>query len=83
MLVGKALKNALEFLESLGYKSGDIRDDLDAAISTLEVTTNALELEVEPMCYETNYHIYSDQSANCVFCGADSQEAGQPCQGGK
>ena len=35
MTVRQALENALEFMESLGYKSGDIHDDLKLAISRL------------------------------------------------
>ena len=32
MLVIEAMKNALELLEHLGYSSGSIHDDLEAAI---------------------------------------------------
>lgn len=31
----EALQNAREFLEALGYKSGDVHDDLNLAISRL------------------------------------------------
>jgi hypothetical protein len=31
MTIKEALENALEFLESLGYTSGDIHDDLSLA----------------------------------------------------
>lgn len=33
--VAEALQNALDLLESLGYKSGDIHDDLELAISRI------------------------------------------------
>lgn len=36
MTILQALENALEALESLGYTSGDIHDDLSLAISRLK-----------------------------------------------
>ena len=36
MTIQEALENALEFLESLGYKGGDIHDDLELAINRLK-----------------------------------------------
>ena len=35
MTVREALENALTFLESLGYTSGDVHDDLQLVISRL------------------------------------------------
>ena len=34
--IGAALENAITLLESLGYKSGDIHDDLALALSRME-----------------------------------------------
>ena len=34
--VNDALKNALEFLEALGYRSGDVHDDLALAIRKIQ-----------------------------------------------
>ena len=36
MTIQEALENALTFLESLGYKGGDIHDDLGLAIDRLK-----------------------------------------------
>jgi len=35
MKILEALENALEFLESLGYKGGDIHEDLELAIDRI------------------------------------------------
>lgn len=34
--VGEALSNALEFLEAMGYGSGDVHDDLQLAIHKIQ-----------------------------------------------
>jgi len=38
MSIGQALTNAIQFLESLGYKSGDVHDDLVLADSRLRTS---------------------------------------------
>lgn len=37
MTINEALENTLQFLESLGYQSGDIHDDLAMAASRLRL----------------------------------------------
>jgi hypothetical protein len=64
MKIIEGLTNALEFFEALGYKSGgDIHDDLERAIKTLQtkfpnvskteiMTSDAPEAKVEPITDE-------------------------------
>ncbi len=40
MTIREALENALTFIESLGYTSGDVHDDLALAISRLATMKN-------------------------------------------
>ncbi len=41
MTIQEALENALHFLESLGYKGGDVHDDLELAIDRLKARVRA------------------------------------------
>jgi hypothetical protein len=74
----EAIENALTFLEALGYRGGDIHDDLAAALERLRKREKASQwatgvppekLHLGPACRRHKFEFSEFDRDTCCVCG--------------